>query len=81
MSDTWVDPALVEEAFAAWKAEIAAADEWLDALDDDHLGQNVPFDDDNVSVRDVIVHVIEEYARHAGHADLLRECIDGRTGQ
>ncbi len=75
------DPALVEEAFAAWKAEIAAADEWLDALDDDHLGQNVPFDDDTVSVRDVIVHVIEEYARHAGHADLLRECIDGRTGQ
>jgi Protein of unknown function (DUF664) len=27
------------------------------------------------------VHVIEEHARHAGHADLLRECIDGRTGQ
>ncbi|WP_436838955.1 mycothiol transferase [Nocardia salmonicida] len=25
--------------------------------------------------------MIEEYARHAGHADLLRECIDGRTGQ
>ncbi|WP_286047599.1 DUF664 domain-containing protein [Verrucosispora sp. ts21] len=24
--------------------------------------------------------MIEEYARHAGHADLLRECIDGRTG-
>jgi RimJ/RimL family protein N-acetyltransferase len=29
----------------------------------------------------VLVHVIEEYARHAGHADRLRECIDGRTGQ
>ena len=28
-----------------------------------------------------LVHVIEEYARHAGHADLLRECLDGRTGQ
>jgi hypothetical protein len=27
------------------------------------------------------VHMIEEYARHVGHADLLRECIDGRTGQ
>jgi hypothetical protein len=25
--------------------------------------------------------MIEEYARHCGHADLLRECIDGRTGQ
>jgi hypothetical protein len=29
----------------------------------------------------VLVHMIEEYARHCGHADLLRECIDGRTGQ
>ena len=32
-------------------------------------------------VRGVIVHMIEEYARHCGHADLLRECIDGRTDQ
>jgi uncharacterized damage-inducible protein DinB len=75
------DPAVVEEAFAAWKAEIAAADEWLDALGEDELGREVPFDDGTVSVRDVLVHLIEEYARHAGHADLLRECIDGRTGQ
>ena len=29
----------------------------------------------------VAVHMVEEYARHCGHADLLRECIDGRTGQ
>jgi len=36
---------------------------------------------DDVEVRDVVVHLIEEYARHLGHADLLRECIDGRTGQ
>ena len=75
------DPAVVEEAFAAWKAEIRAADEWLDALDEDGLGRHVPFDEDSVSIRDVLVHVVEEYARHAGHADLLRECIDGRTGQ
>jgi uncharacterized damage-inducible protein DinB len=75
------DPAVVEGAFVAWKAEIAAANEWLDALNEDDLGRDVPLDDDTVSVRDVLVHVIEEYARHAGHADLLRECIDGRTGQ
>ena len=75
------EPAVVEEAFAAWKAEIAAADEWLDALDEADLGRQVPVGDGSVSVRDVLVHVIEEYARHAGHADLLRECIDGRTGQ
>ena len=36
---------------------------------------------ESVSVRDLLVHMIEEYARHCGHADLLRECVDGRTGQ
>jgi uncharacterized damage-inducible protein DinB len=75
------DPAAVEEAFAAWKTQIGAADEWLDALNEDDLGRHVPFGEDTVSIRDVLVHVVEEYARHAGHADLLRECIDGRTGQ
>jgi uncharacterized damage-inducible protein DinB len=75
------DPAVVDEAFGAWKREIAAADEWLDTLDENALGREVPVHDGVVSVRDVLVHVIEEYARHAGHADLLRESIDGRTGQ
>ena len=36
--------------------------------------------DQDVSVRWVLVHMIEEYARHNGHADLLRERIDGTTG-
>jgi uncharacterized damage-inducible protein DinB len=75
------EQAVVDEAFDAWKAEIAAADEWLDALDETDLGRQVPIHDESASVRDILVHVIEEYARHAGHADLLRECIDGRTGQ
>jgi len=34
-----------------------------------------------VSLRWVLVHMIEEYARHSGHADLLREAIDGETGE
>jgi uncharacterized damage-inducible protein DinB len=75
------DPAVVEDAFATWKAEIARAEEWLEALDETDLGREVPHHGDAVATRDVLVHVIEEYARHAGHADLLRECIDGRTGQ
>jgi hypothetical protein len=45
----------------------------LDTLVDVHGEQ--------VEVRDVVVHMVEEYARHCGHADLLRECVDGRTGQ
>jgi uncharacterized damage-inducible protein DinB len=32
------------------------------------------------SIRWIYLHMIEEYARHNGHADLLRECIDGATG-
>ena len=75
------DPGVAHDAFATWKAEIARADEWLSALNEDSLGRQVPHGDGTVATRDVLVHVIEEYARHAGHADLLRECIDGRTGQ
>ena len=75
------DQAVAQDAFATWKAEIARADAWLDTLEEAALGHTVPLDDGAVAIRDVLVHVIEEYARHAGHADLLRECIDGRTGQ
>lgn len=75
------DDAVVAEAFAAWKTQVDQADRWLDGLDEARLGEEVPYRDGRVSVRDVLVHLIEEYARHAGHADLLRECIDGRTGQ
>ncbi len=75
------DPAVVEDAFSTWKAEIGRADAWLDDLEEAGLGREVPVHDGTVAPRDVLVHVIEEYARHAGHADLLRECIDGRTGQ
>lgn len=34
-----------------------------------------------VSLRWVLTHMVEEYARHAGHADLLRELVDGQTGE
>lgn len=68
----------VEEAFAAWKHEIAQADAYLATASMDDLGTH---DDGELELRDVVVHLIEEYARHAGHADLLRECLDGRTGQ
>jgi uncharacterized damage-inducible protein DinB len=72
------DPDVVAEAWAAWEAEVAYAEQSLERVDD--LGTLVGHDD-QVEVRDLVVHMIEEYARHCGHADLLRECIDGRTGQ
>lgn len=79
--DVGPDPALVAEAWEVWRREVAAADAWIEALGESDLGREVPHHDDQVAIRDVLVHLIEEYARHCGHADLLRECIDGRVGQ
>ncbi|TIC87562.1 DinB family protein [Nocardioides sp. GY 10113] len=71
------------EAWATWQAEVASADDWLDGEDDAALGEVVTFRDgtETATKRDILVHLIEEYARHCGHADLLREAIDGRRGQ
>jgi len=41
----------------------------------------LPDADPPVSLRWVLMHLLEETARHAGHADILRELIDGRTGR
>jgi uncharacterized damage-inducible protein DinB len=79
--DVVADPAMVEEAWATWRREVQAADAWLAALPEDDLGRTVPHGGDVIPVRDVLVHMVEEYARHVGHADLLRECVDGRVGQ
>lgn len=54
------------------------------ALDDgglDQLAQRSRSDGNTPSLRWILVHMIEEYARHCGHADLLRESIDGQTGE
>ncbi|MDR7309512.1 putative damage-inducible protein DinB [Nocardioides luteus] len=71
----------VDEAFSRWREQVTAADAWLDSIDNSTLGEMRDTGDEQASVRDILVHMIEEYARHAGHADLLREVIDGRTGQ
>jgi uncharacterized damage-inducible protein DinB len=74
------DPAVVEEAWARWRDEVAFAERFLAETDD--LGAVAHDRHGNaISVREVLVHMVEEYARHNGHADLLRERIDGRVGQ
>jgi uncharacterized damage-inducible protein DinB len=73
------DPAVVDEAWTAWRAQIAFADEFIADHDFDFVGKDAR--GEPVSLRELLVHMIEEYARHNGHADLLRERIDGRVGQ
>jgi uncharacterized damage-inducible protein DinB len=45
------------------------------------LGMEVEHGGETFSLRYVLIHMIEEYARHNGHADLLRERLDGSTGE
>jgi hypothetical protein len=75
------DPAAVEEAFAYWRGEVAHArgiTMRAASLDEARAMPQRP--DQPFSLRWILVHMIEEYARHCGHADLLRERIDGVTG-
>jgi uncharacterized damage-inducible protein DinB len=73
------DPDVVAEAWAAWREEMAFANEFIAEHDFDFVGTDSQ--GEPVSLRELLVHMIEEYARHCGHADLLRERIDGRVGQ
>lgn len=74
------DEALVAGAWAAWRDEVAFAERLVAEVPDlDVTGYSRRHG--SVSVRWVLLHMIEEYARHNGHADLLRESVDGQTGE
>lgn len=73
------DPVVIAAAWDAWRTEVAFAEQFTAAastLDiEGHDGWR-----GTVSLRWVLIHMIEEYARHNGHADILRERIDGAIG-
>jgi uncharacterized damage-inducible protein DinB len=85
----WYDPAIEDselvplddadwdEDLRSWQAECQASRDASAscALDDTGIRRDQP-----CSLRWIYVHMIEEYARHNGHADLLRELVDGQVG-
>jgi uncharacterized damage-inducible protein DinB len=71
------EQACVDSAIVDLEREQAATDAALAEHQD--LGERLG--SMGIAVRELLVHRVEEYARHCGHADLLRECIDGRVGQ
>jgi hypothetical protein len=79
------DPEVVADAWETWRGEVAFAERLVaEAPDLDVTGDydyGPLYEPGSVSLREVMVHMIEEYARHNGHADFLRERIDGRVGQ
>ena len=65
-------------ALKTFWAEAQAADRIYQAAELDDIEKS---DRGFYSVRWILVHLIEEYARHCGHADLIRQAIDGQTGE
>jgi hypothetical protein len=80
------DPRVVAEAWDAWHAEVDFATRFVAGAVSLDITGNDPLNEHGsgggpMSLREALVGMIEEYARHMGHVDLLRERIDGRIGQ
>lgn len=71
-----LDPARAQADYERLLEECRLAEEVLAAAS---YEQTIESKMGVMSVRAVVVHMIEEYAQHSGHADLLRECVDGTT--
>lgn len=74
-----VDDADVDEAFTSWTEACAYSRSVTDSFAS--VDDTVHFRGEAISLRYVLTHMLEEYARHNGHADLLREAIDGAVGE
>ncbi|MFE6161835.1 DinB family protein [Streptomyces sp. NPDC056486] len=73
------------QALAVWRREVAVSRKLCEGRSLDAVGrlserEAAVMGSAEVSLRWILVHLVEEYARHNGHADLLREGIDGVTG-
>jgi hypothetical protein len=80
------DPQVVAQAWEAWRGEVEFATRFVAGAPSLDITGNDPLNQHGsgggpISLREVMVGMIEEYARHMGHVDLLRERIDGRIGQ
>ena len=73
-----LDPADAPDAVESLPDEWALADRAVADIDLDH---EIDVHGSAMSLRMVYVHLVQEYARHNGHADLLREALDGTTGR
>jgi hypothetical protein len=79
-------PQVVAQAWADWRTEVDFANRFVSAAPNLDITGYDPLNKrgsggGQLSLREVLINMIEEYARHMGHVDLLRERIDGRLGQ
>jgi hypothetical protein len=80
-ADMWVTASESrQEILETYRAAITHADETIRSLDMDAPGHVPWWSRPDVTLHEVLVHVLTETARHAGHADILREQLDRQTG-
>lgn len=70
-----------QEAAEAWRAQIKESRIHTELSSLDELSAGADRSGERYTLRWICSHMVEEYARHNGHADLIREAIDGRTGE
>ncbi|MFI6425063.1 DinB family protein [Promicromonospora sp. NPDC050880] len=79
------EQSVVDDAWRRWRAETAATDRYLDGVTDlsawNAGASDLGPEGADLQLRDGIMSHVVEYARHCGHADILRERVDGRVGQ
>ncbi len=78
---TDLDSHTAEEVIRRWKEACETAKRNAATLPDLDSPASVEWDGEPVNLRWITVHMTREYARHTGHADFLRERIDGATGE
>ncbi|MFI6156894.1 DinB family protein [Kitasatospora sp. NPDC051170] len=69
-----------EEVLGLYRRAWAHADATIEALPLDAMGKVAWWGDGDVTLQRIMLHMTTETHRHAGHADIVRELIDGRTG-
>jgi hypothetical protein len=80
-ADLWATAAESRgEILGLYRAAIAHGDETIRSLDLDAPGHVPWWSRPDVTLHGILVHLLAETSRHAGHADVLREQLDGRTG-
>ncbi len=79
-SDMMVDGVPLAQLLAAYAAQCAVSNEIIAAHSLDDTGRNADYPDGGATLRWMVIHMLEETARHAGHLDVIRELLDGQKG-
>jgi hypothetical protein len=79
-ADMRVDGVPLARLLEEYEQQCAVSNEIVAAHSLDDIGRNRDFRAGSASVRWMLLHMLEETARHAGHADAIRELIDGEKG-